>query len=93
VNNYHGYDQPQIEGALLRVLKSAGVMTGIANVSDATIVSVHERLLSEQLDRLRDGAKSTDPDTNLKLFHSFMDSLPVDANGTIRYRAKANIGL
>lgn len=42
---------------------------------------------------MRDGAKNRDPDTNLKLFHSFLDSLPADASGTIRFRAKANIGL
>jgi tetratricopeptide (TPR) repeat protein len=68
------------------------VTTGLARLQEIA-VPAHERYLSDQLDRLRDGAKATDPDTNLKLFHSFMDSLPVDASGTIRFRAKANIGL
>jgi tetratricopeptide (TPR) repeat protein len=77
---------------LLRVLRSVGVTTGLASVQEAA-VPPHERYLSEQLDRLRDGAKGTDPDTNLKLFHSFLDSLPEDASATIRFRAKANIGL
>jgi tetratricopeptide (TPR) repeat protein len=67
--------------------------TGLAGASAATAVPAHERYLSDQLDRLRDGAKTTDPDTNLKLFHSFLDSLPTDASDIIRFRAKANIGL
>lgn len=77
---------------MLSVLKTAGLTTGLVQVQEA-VVPAHEQYLSDQLDRLRDGAKTTDPDTNLKLFHSFMDSLPADASGTIRYRAKANIGL
>jgi tetratricopeptide (TPR) repeat protein len=77
---------------MLSVLQTAGLTTGLVQVQEA-VVPAHEQYLSDQLDRLRDGAKTTDPDTNLKLFHSFMDSLPADASGTIRYRAKANIGL
>lgn len=77
---------------MLSVLKTAGLTTGLVQVQEV-VVPAHEQYLSDQLDRLRDGAKTTDPDTNLKLFHSFMDSLPADASGTIRYRAKANIGL
>lgn len=77
---------------MLSVLKTAGLTTGLVQVQEVA-VPAHEQYLSDQLDRLRDGAKTTDPDTNLKLFHSFMDSLPADASGTIRYRAKANIGL
>lgn len=53
----------------------------------------HEKYLTDQLDRLRDDAKDIDPDASLKLFHSFLDSLPADASATIRFRAKANIGL
>lgn len=74
------------------MLKSAGVATGLAGVQDSA-VPAHERYLSDHLDRLRDSGKSTDPDTNLKLFCGFLDSLPADASGTIRFRAKANIGL
>jgi tetratricopeptide (TPR) repeat protein len=77
---------------MLSVLKTAGLTTGLVQIQEA-VVPAHEQYLSDQLDRLRDGAKATDPDTNLKLFHSFMDSLPADASGTIRYRGKANIGL
>ncbi|MEY9465528.1 tetratricopeptide (TPR) repeat protein [Bradyrhizobium ottawaense] len=76
----------------MSVLVTAGLTTGLAQVQEV-VVPPHEQHLSDQLDRLRDRAKSTDPDTNLKLFHGFMDSLPADASGTIRYRAKANIGL
>lgn len=60
---------------------------------DDTGVPAHEQYLSDQLDRLRDGAKNIDPDTNLRLFQSFLDSLPGDASPVIRFRAKANIGL
>lgn len=56
-------------------------------------VPPHEQHLSDQLDRLRDGAKARDPTTNLQLFSSFLDSLPADASATIRFRAKANVGL
>ncbi len=84
VNHYQGPDLAQIESALFGVLKNAGVTTGLARIQE-TAVPAHERYLSEQLDKLRDGAKDTDPDTNLKLFHSFMDSLPADASATIRF--------
>lgn len=77
---------------MMSVLFTAGLTTGLAQVQEV-VVPAHEKYLSDQLDHLRDGAKTTDPDTNLKLFHSFMDSLPANASGTIRYRAKANIGL
>lgn len=76
----------------MSVLVTAGLTTGLAQVQEV-VVPAHEKYLSDQLDHLRDGARTTDPDTNLKLFHSFMDSLPADASGTIRYRVKANIGL
>jgi hypothetical protein len=56
-------------------------------------VPARDKYLSDQLDSLRDGARNSDPDSNLKLFHSFLSSLPPEASGTIRYRAKANIGL
>lgn len=42
---------------------------------------------------MRDGAKGADPQVNLKLFRGFLETLPVDASPTIRFRAKANIGL
>jgi tetratricopeptide (TPR) repeat protein len=77
---------------VLSALKTAGLTTGLVQIQEA-VVPVHEQSLSNQLDRLRDGAKTTDPDTNLKLFHNFIDSLPANASGSIRYRAKANIGL
>jgi tetratricopeptide (TPR) repeat protein len=60
---------------------------------DGASVPAHEQHLSDQLDRLRDGAKNTDPDANLRLFRSFLDSLPGDASPVIRFRVKANIGL
>ncbi|MGK7062902.1 tetratricopeptide repeat protein [Bradyrhizobium sp. 1050_B9_N1_2] len=78
---------------MLRLFASGALKTGLASAASASAGPAHERYLSEQLDRLRDGAKGTDPDTNLKLFHSFLDSLPEDASATIRFRAKANIGL
>ncbi|OMI03190.1 hypothetical protein BSN85_29870 [Bradyrhizobium brasilense] len=77
---------------MMSVLVTAGLTAGLVQVQEV-VVPAHEQYLSDQLDRLRDGAKTADPDTNLKLFHSFMDSLPADASDTIRYRAKANIGL
>lgn len=61
--------------------------------SDGGGVPPHEQHLSDQLDRLRDGAKSADPEANLRLFQGFLDSLPADASAVIRFRAKANVGL
>lgn len=60
---------------------------------DAANVPLHEKHFSEQLDRLRDNAKGKDPEVNLGIFYGFLASLPADASGTIRFRAKANIGL
>lgn len=61
--------------------------------SDDAGVPSHEKQLSDQLDRLRDGAQDIDPSASLLLFHSFLDSLPGSASPVIRFRAKANIGL
>jgi Flp pilus assembly protein TadD len=93
VNHYHGPDEARIAGAVVSLLRSNGLLAGLATASDATPVPAHEQHLSDQLDRLRNGAKNTHPDANLALFRSFLDSLPADASATIRFRAKANIGL
>lgn len=60
---------------------------------DAAIASPHDRLLSEQIDRLRDAARGRPPELNLPLFESVLESLPATAGGVIRFRLKANIGL
>lgn len=56
-------------------------------------VAPHEQHLGDQLDRLRDGAKTKNPDINLPLFVAFLEALPENASGVMRFRAKANIGL
>ena len=88
VNQYLGPDLAQISGAMMSVLVTAGLATGLAPVQEVA-VPAHEKYLSEQLDHLRDGAKTTDPDTNLRLFRSFMDSLPADASATITSSERA----
>lgn len=89
VTNY-GPDETQIAFIVSQVLSSRSqLLIGPETAS----VAPHEQYLSDQLDRLRDDAKDIDPHTSLKLFHSFLDKLPADASATIRYRAKANIGL
>ncbi|MFC0243246.1 tetratricopeptide repeat protein [Rhodopseudomonas telluris] len=75
-----------------RVLDSRGV-PHLSGGLDSAPVPAHEQYLSDQLDRLRDNAKSSDPKSNLQVFQSFLDSLPNDASPIIRFRAKANIGI
>ncbi|MET4033047.1 tetratricopeptide (TPR) repeat protein [Bradyrhizobium sp. JR7.2] len=79
--------------AFQRSLAKAGLLRPALAGLEPVEVPAHEQYLSDQLDRLRDDAKDIDPDTSLKLFHSFLDKLPADASATIRYRVKANIGL
>jgi tetratricopeptide (TPR) repeat protein len=60
---------------------------------DNASVPAHEQYLSDQLDRLRDNAKNSDPNSNLQVFQTFLETLPPNASPTIRFRAKANIGI
>jgi tetratricopeptide (TPR) repeat protein len=90
VNNYHGLDAAQLEFVVRQTIQN--IQPQLVEPAPAG-VPPHEKNLSDQLDRLRDGAKANDPNTNLQLFHSFLDSLPKDASATIRFRAKANVGL
>ncbi|WFU84843.1 hypothetical protein QA645_19505 [Bradyrhizobium sp. CIAT3101] len=89
VNNY-GLDETQLDLVFQRNL---GLLRQVLIGPETANVAPHDQYLSDQLDRLRDDAKEIDPDTSLKLFHSFLDKLPAGASATIRYRAKANIGL
>jgi len=51
-----------------------------------------EQFLEGQLDRLRDAAKTGDPAEYLRRLREFHDDLPSTASGTLRFRAKANVG-
>lgn len=54
--------------------------------------NLFEQYLERQVDRLRDEARTGDPAAYLRRFMEFHDDLPADASGTLRFRAKANIG-
>ena len=78
---------------LLQTLHSVGLRPELVSQLNGAAVPAHEQHLSDQLDSLRDSAKNTEPSANLRLFQSFLDSLPRNASSVIRFRAKANIGL
>lgn len=78
---------------MVSVMYSMAIQPQNTTDSDSTHVALHEKHFSDQLDLLRDGSKGKDPALNIRIFHGFLDSLPPDASGTIRFRAKANIGL
>ena len=60
---------------------------------DATDAPLNEQNFSDELNRLNDRAKHISPVVNLKIFHGFLNGLPKEAGATIRFRAKANIGV
>ncbi len=88
-----GPDPDDLVERIYQRFQAAGHAPRFASELPSPHVAPYEQNLSDQLDRLRDAAKSKDPDHNLPLFRTFLDTLPHDASGTMRFRAKANIGL
>lgn len=93
VNLTIGHNGNEIAELVFRRFQAAGFAPRLASETQSPSVAPNEQHLSDQLDRLRDSARSQSPDLNIPLFRTFLESLPPDASGVMRFRAKANIGL
>lgn len=67
--------------------------TMMVPVEATTAPDPFDTFLEAQIDRLRDAARLGDPAEFLGRFQEFLEALPENASGKVRFRVKANIGL